>query len=61
MAKQKQTEQRLNVDAMMARLRTFVETFEAMDDENERRAALYYLTARVYGNDVGDRVLQAIR
>lgn len=50
----------MDVDAAIARLRTAVETFEAMLDENERRATLYYVVARLYGNAVGDAVLRLL-
>lgn len=51
----------IDVDATVARLRTFIETFEAMDSENERMGTLYYLIARFYGNEIGDQVLRVLR
>jgi hypothetical protein len=48
------------VEEAVARLRTVVETFEAMSDDNERRATLYYVVARLYGNAVGDAVLRVL-
>jgi len=55
------TETADSAEVLVGRLRTFVETFEAMSEDNERRAALYYLIARFYGNATGDRVLALLR
>lgn len=60
MAKTQAPESKIDVEATMARLRAFVETFTAMASENERRATLYYLIASEYGNEVGDAVLRVL-
>jgi hypothetical protein len=53
-------EKTMDVDAVVGRLRTIVETLEAMPDENERRASLYYAVARIYGNQIGDALLRLL-
>ena len=56
----KKQQHSIDVDSTMARLRTVVETFEAMPNEDERRATLYYVVARLYGNAVGDAILRLV-
>lgn len=47
----------LNPSECVERLRVFVRVFTDMNEPRERRAALYYLVARHYGNEYGDRLL----
>jgi hypothetical protein len=49
----------IDSDAVIARLKTIVTTLALMS-ENERRAAVYYALARIYGNGVGDAVLRQL-
>jgi hypothetical protein len=56
-----ETNQASDPEVWVGRLRTFVNVFGKMGDENERSAALYYLIARHYGNEVGEHVLAVIK
>ena len=47
-------------EVWIARLQGFVAAFDAMENENEQRAALYWLISGRYGNAVGNDVLDSI-